>query len=74
MDDKTLAEALVKKSLLLPETAQKLMAEAAQVRQPIENLIYSRRLINEAEVAKVKSEILGIPYKPVSLIKFRMRR
>ncbi len=65
MDDKTLAEALVKKSLLLSETAQKLMTEAAQVHQPIENLIYSRRLINEAEVAKVKSEILGIPYKPV---------
>ncbi len=69
MDDKTLAEALVKKSLLLPETAQKLMTEAAQVRQPMENLIYGRRLINEAEVAKVKSEILGIPYKQVDFDK-----
>ena len=69
MDDKTLAEALVKKSLLLPETAQKLMADAAQVRQPIENLIYGRRLIDEVAVAKVKSEILGIPYKPVEFDK-----
>ncbi len=66
MDDKALAEALVKKSLLLAETAQKLLTDAAQVRQPIENLIYSRRLINEGEVAKVKSELLGIPYKPVN--------
>ena len=69
MDDNKLVEALIKKSLLLPETAQKLITEAAQVHQPVENLIYSRRLINEAEVAKTKGEILGIPYKQVDFEK-----
>ncbi|MCL5224373.1 MAG: Flp pilus assembly complex ATPase component TadA, partial [Patescibacteria group bacterium] len=69
MDDKTLIEALIKKSLLLPESGQKLLTEAAQVKQPVEALIYGRRLVDEVEVAKVKSELLGIPYKPVDFDK-----
>lgn len=69
MDDKTLIEALIKKSLLLSETGQKLLNESMQTKQPVESLIYSRRLIDEVEVAKVKSEILGIPYRPVQFDK-----
>ncbi len=69
MDDKKLIEALIKKSLLLSDTGQKLLAEAAQVKRPVENLIYSGRLVDEASVAKVKSELLGIPYKTVEFDK-----
>ncbi len=69
MDDKALVEALIKKSLLLSETGQKLLTEAAQVRQSVESLIYGRHLIDEIEVAKAKSELLGIPYKKVDFDK-----
>jgi type IV pilus assembly protein PilB len=69
MDDKSLIEALIKKSLLLAETGQKLLTESTQLRQSVENVIYSRRLIDEVEVAKVKSQLLGIPYKAVEFDK-----
>ena len=69
MDDKALVEALIKKSLLLAETGQKLLTESAQMRQSVEDLIYGRRLLNEIDVAKVKSELLGIPYKAVEFDK-----
>ena len=69
MNDKALIEALIKKSLLLSETGQKLLNESMQLKQPVESLIYGRRLIDEVEVAKVKSELLGIPYKSVEFNK-----
>lgn len=65
MDDRILAETLVKKNLLAPEGAQKLLNEARDSRRRLEDIIYYRRLIPEIEVTKAKSEILKIPYKPV---------
>ena len=65
MDDKILAEGLVKKNLLSPDSAQKLLNEARDSRRRFEDIIYFRRLVPEADVTRVKSEVLKIPYKQV---------
>lgn len=65
MDDKILADELVRKNLIRPEAVQKLLNEARDSRRKFEDIIYTRRLIDEVAIAKVKSELLKIPYKAI---------
>src|SRR3989344_5373049 len=65
MDDKTLVDALVQDSLISVELGGQILKEAAVSGKSAEEVIYSRRLVDEATVAGVKSKILGIPYRKV---------
>jgi type IV pilus assembly protein PilB len=62
MDGNTLLNSLVAKTLLSVEDSQKLLRESIQLKKPIEDLVLNRRLVSEAELAKTKSEIIGVPY------------
>ncbi|PIR98661.1 MAG: hypothetical protein COT88_00345 [Candidatus Colwellbacteria bacterium CG10_big_fil_rev_8_21_14_0_10_41_28] len=68
MDNNSLVNKLISKSLLQEADAQKLLGEAAQLGKTVEDIIVERRLVNEIELAKVKSEIVGIPYAPIDPI------
>ncbi len=65
MDDRILADALVKKGTLTEEESKKLLTEAADSRRKVEDLIYYKRILDEAGVAALKSEILKIPYQKI---------
>lgn len=65
MDDKRLLQALVEVKLLNAEAGEKILKEAATLKKSAEQIIYDRRLVDEEEVAKVKSKILGVPLKRV---------
>ena len=67
MEDRVLADALSKKAILSPELSQKLLIEAKETRKRFEDIVYGRRLADEAAVAGVKSEILGIPFQKVKI-------
>lgn len=65
MDDKKLLDKLSEAGLLSAKMADKLLEEAKVAKKSVEDSIYDRRLVDEEEVAKVKSELLQIPYKKV---------
>ncbi len=65
MDDKILLQELVKKNLLSQEAADKILREAFLLKKSAEDLVYERRLADEAEVAKIKSALLGVPFKKI---------
>lgn len=65
MDDKTLVDALVQDSLISVELAEQILKEAAVSGKSAEEVIYSRRLVDESTIAEAKSKILGIPYRKV---------
>ncbi len=66
MNDRQLIDALIKKTLLSDELGQKLLVEAGQSGKSVEDIIYSRRLLDEVSVVKTKGEILSIPYRKVN--------
>ncbi|MBI2592959.1 MAG: type II/IV secretion system protein [Candidatus Colwellbacteria bacterium] len=65
MDDRILANALVKNSLLTDELAQKLLTEGKGTGQSLEGMILTRRLVDETSLIRAKGEILGIPFKRI---------
>ena len=65
MDNKKLAAGLIQKTILSEELAQKLLTEASQTNKPLEEILYSRRLVDEVIAAQVKSELLGVPFQKV---------
>jgi len=67
VDDKKLLENLVAAGLLAQDAANKIQGEAAAIGRTAEQLIYDRNLIDEEEVAKVKSKILSIPFRKINL-------
>ncbi len=67
MDGNTLLSSLVAKALLSSRDSDKLLAESAQLNKSVEDIILDRRLVPEVELAKVKSEIIGVPYTPVDI-------
>jgi type IV pilus assembly protein PilB len=67
MEDKQLLDKLVEVGLLSQSRAGKLLEESDLVKKPVENIIYDRRLVEEGDLAKVKSELLGIPYKKIDV-------
>ncbi len=67
MDDQILFQELVKKNLLTQEISEKIIRDARLAKKSPENLLYERNLVDETEIAKTKSQILGIPYKKLNL-------
>lgn len=67
MEDKKLIEQLVSAEFLNKDQGEKLLAEALLAKKRVEDLIYERNAVSELDVAKIKSQILGIPYKKVFL-------
>lgn len=66
MDERRLLQALVETKFLTPEDGEKILKEATTLKKSAEQIIYDRRLVDEEEVAKIKSKILGVPYKKIN--------
>ncbi|MDP2735652.1 MAG: GspE/PulE family protein [bacterium] len=62
MDGNVLLNSLIAKSLISNEDAKKLLADSGNLHKTVEDIILERRLVDEVELAKAKSEIIGIPY------------
>ncbi|MDP2695669.1 MAG: GspE/PulE family protein [bacterium] len=69
MKDTDFLKAIIDAKLLDPKAANKLLADSQESRKSIEQLIYDRQLIEEERVAKVKGDVLKIPYKKIDLNK-----
>lgn len=67
MDDKKLFEELIKKGFLTQNQADEVLKSSTLSGKSAEDILYDERLINEESVAKIKSEILGVPYKKIVL-------
>ncbi len=65
MDSKTLFQELVKEGLIQEEVSKRLQAEAVVLNKNPEDILYDRHGADESKVAKVKSKLLGIPFKAV---------
>lgn len=67
MDDKQLLDNLISAGLLNKESAEKISKEAELLGKSAEEIIYDRRLVPEEEVAKIKSQLLKIPFKKINV-------
>ena len=65
MDVKRLLSDLIEAKFLTAELAAQLEKDAAALKKDVESLIYERRLVGEEELARTKSQILGIPFKKI---------
>lgn len=66
MKEEQLLRALLDKKLVDEKTAKRLSREAGLSNRSAEDIIYEERLVEDADVARIKSEILEIPYREVS--------
>ncbi|MBI2035138.1 MAG: type II/IV secretion system protein [Candidatus Liptonbacteria bacterium] len=67
MDPKLLLEELKKRDLVDESTAKRLFRDVDVSKKPLEEMLYERKLVSDEQVAKLKSEILKIPYKKVDI-------
>lgn len=67
MDSKQLTQELVKDGLLSESDAQKVLRDSSLRGVNVDEIIYERRLVDDKLLAKVKSRILGVPYKEVNV-------
>ncbi len=67
MTDQELVKKLIEKKIITDDVGRRVLRDAGLRGQPAEDLIYQGRLADEVAVAKVKSEMLGIPYKKVNV-------
>jgi type IV pilus assembly protein PilB len=65
MDSRLLANKLVERSVLSDELAQKLLMESHDTGKPFEEIIQTRKLVDDVTVAQTKAETLKIPYQKV---------
>ena len=65
MTDQELFKELVKRNILDAALADKVLKDAGFANRSAEELLYDRRLADETAVAKVKSELLGVPFKKI---------
>lgn len=65
MTDPELIKELVKRQVLTQNVADRALRDGAFSNRPAEEILYERKAVEEADVAKVKSELLGIPFKKV---------
>ncbi len=63
MDNKTFLRELKNRKLITQEAVDGIVQELSHSRKSAEELVYERRLIDDMEVLKMKSEVLGVPYK-----------
>ncbi len=69
MTTEQLLTELQKRGLLSEESANKVKRESLLSGRPAEDLIYSQRLVGDADMAKITSELLKIPYQKVDISK-----
>lgn len=67
MDEHALIAKLIEKGLLSREAGEALLRESGSTGKRTEDIIYDRRLVDEAAVADAKSDLLGIPHARVAL-------
>lgn len=67
MDNNQLIKELVGGGLLTVADGENIIRDTVTFGKSAEEVITSRNLVNEKELAEAKSKILGIPYAPVSL-------
>ncbi|MCX6703027.1 MAG: GspE/PulE family protein [Candidatus Wolfebacteria bacterium] len=65
MENNILLKELLNDGVLTADLAKKTLQEASVSRKDAEDLLYERRLADEAAVAKTKSRVLKVPYKEV---------
>lgn len=65
MDDSKLFDELVKRDIISKDIADKLLKAGKLSERPAEEILYEERAADEKDVAKVKSEILDVPFKDV---------
>jgi len=65
MKNQDLLKALVEADFLTREDGEKIFREAESTKRSAEEIVYSRNLIPEIELAKIKSKLLKIPYKKI---------
>ncbi len=71
MTDSELIKELVKRQILGQDVADRALRDGAFANRTAEEILYERKLVEEMEVARIKSEILGIPYKKVDVDKVK---
>ncbi|MCP6720201.1 MAG: GspE/PulE family protein [Patescibacteria group bacterium] len=65
MTDQALFKELVEKKVLDKSLAEKTLRDAGFTGRSAEEILYEKRLVDEIVTAKVKSELLGAPYKKI---------
>lgn len=65
MDNRTLLKALTDTGLLTQDALASVLRESSALQKDAESIIVERRLVPEPELAKVKSRLVGVPYKAV---------
>ena len=65
MDNNALFKELVKEGVLAGDQSKRILEDASLARRDAEDLMYERRVADETAVAKIKSRLLGVPYKKV---------
>ncbi|MDP1688516.1 MAG: GspE/PulE family protein [bacterium] len=69
MDSKLLLDELVNRKLIDEAVGNRLFSDTKIAKKHIEDLLYERRLVDDVEVAKIKSSLLKVPFKKVDLEK-----
>ncbi len=67
MDDKRLIKELVDAQLLSPEQGEALLRDAVNFARGVEEIIATKNIVSEKELAQAKSRVLGVPYAQVNL-------
>ncbi len=63
MDAQVLLKALVEKNLIDQVGSEKILRESFLTQKNIEEVIFNKRLVDDVEMAKTKSQILKVPFK-----------
>ncbi len=66
MTDQELIKELVKRHILKEDLAGRVLKDAALLKRSPEDILYIEKLADEEAIAKVKSELLGAPYKIIN--------
>ncbi len=67
MDSRILANKLVAHSILSEELAQRIIAESHDIGRSFEDVLLTKKLVDDNTIAKVKAEILNIPYQKIDI-------
>lgn len=65
MTDQELIKELIKRHVLKEDLGVRVLKDAALLKRSPEDIIYIEKLVDEEEIARVKSDLLGVPYKRI---------
>lgn len=63
MDSQVLLKSLVEKKLIDQEGSEKILRESFLTQKSAEEVIFNKRIVDDVEIAKTKSQILKVPFK-----------